>query len=97
MKHKIFLSAIIVLALATIFSLSGCAEANHLATDQPDAPGFFSGLFHGFILPVNFVISLFSDNVGIYSVVNNGHWYDGGFVVGVLLDVFGFNSAFWGD
>ena len=32
--------------------------------------------------PVTFVISLFTDNVNLYEVHNNGNWYDFGFVLG---------------
>jgi hypothetical protein len=43
------------------------------------------GLWHGFIAPITFFISLFSDNVNIYEVHNSGNWYDFGFVVGAGL------------
>jgi hypothetical protein len=44
--------------------------------------GFWHGLWHGFISPVTFVISLFSDGVNLYEVHNSGNWYDLGFVIG---------------
>ena len=34
------------------------------------------------ISPVTLVISLFSDNIGMYEVYNNGGWYDFGFLLG---------------
>ena len=40
------------------------------------------GLWHGFISPVTFVISIFSRNVRLYEVHNNGTWYNFGFVLG---------------
>jgi hypothetical protein len=43
------------------------------------------GLWHGIIVPVTFVISLFTDDVNIYEVDNNGNWYDFGFVLGLLM------------
>lgn len=52
------------------------------------APGFWSGLWHGIIVPVTFVISLFNDQVSIYEVQNRGGWYDFGFVLGVIT-IFG--------
>ena len=44
--------------------------------------GFWQGLWHGFIAPVTFVISLFTDTVNVYEVHNSGNWYDFGFVLG---------------
>ena len=63
--------------------LSGCAaEANPEVSKAAGADGFWLGLWHGLILPVTFVVSLFSDTVGIYEVDNNGHFYDLGFLLG---------------
>ncbi len=36
-------------------------------------------------MPITFIISLFSDTVGIYEVHNNGGWYDFGFVIGASV------------
>ncbi len=71
------------LALAVVLLLSACAaSANPEVTSGPQAVGFWFGLWHGLILPVTFVVSLFDDTVGVYEVANNGHWYDLGFVLG---------------
>ena len=50
----------------------------------PDAEpaGFWAGVWHGTILPVTFVVSLFKPGVGIYETNNNGGWYNFGFVLG---------------
>ncbi|OFW62577.1 MAG: hypothetical protein A2135_00140 [Actinobacteria bacterium RBG_16_67_15] len=50
--------------------------------------GFWLGLWHGFITPVTFVISLFKDSVNVYEVHNSGNWYDFGFVFGLSM-IFG--------
>ena len=77
--------ALIVGALA----LTACAAGpNTASVAGPDAAGFWLGLWHGFISPVTFVVSLFKDGVGIYEVRNNGGWYDFGFMVGVSM-IFG--------
>jgi hypothetical protein len=47
--------------------------------------GFWLGLWHGFILPFAFVISLFSDKVTIYEVHNTGTWYNLGFLMGAAM------------
>jgi hypothetical protein len=72
-----------VAALAVLL-LSACAAGPNPVLDTgPDPAGFWLGLWHGFILPVTFVISLFTDDVSIYEVVNSGNWYDFGYVIGV--------------
>ena len=83
MSARRFLFVLGALALAAL--LSGCAAAaNPLA--GADAPaGFWLGLWHGFISPITLVISLFSTQVGIYEVHNNGGWYNFGFVFGASL------------
>jgi len=58
------------------------------ATQSPEAtvagePGFWLGLWHGFIAPVTFVISVFTDAVRVYAVPNLGRWYDFGFMLGI--------------
>lgn len=72
--------------LLLIVLLSSCAAGPNPAVGTgEDAPGFWMGLWHGIILPVTFVISLFTDDVSIYEVVNDGNWYDFGYFLGVLL------------
>ena len=66
--------------------LAGCARqvpsaVNHAA----DTPGFLLGLWHGFIFPVAWVLSLVMPEVAVYAVPNNGGWYDFGFFVGVVF------------
>jgi hypothetical protein len=46
-------------------------------------PGFWRGFWHGFIAPIAFVVSLFSDEVRIYAFPNSGRWYDFGFMLGI--------------
>ena len=70
-----------VLALLT---LSACAAGPNTMVDTgPDPAGFWLGLWQGLISPITFVISLFTSEVNIYEVQNNGNWYDFGFVLGV--------------
>jgi hypothetical protein len=75
----------LLLLVALALLLTGCAAGpNELAgTGRPGEAGFWLGLWHGVISPVTFVISLFSDRVALYEVVNNGGWYDAGFMLGV--------------
>lgn len=64
----------------------GTSDTGHLA-------GFWWGLWHGIILVFSFIYSLFSDNVTIYEVHNNGGWYNFGFILGVTLTIGGGSSA----
>jgi hypothetical protein len=85
MRRSIALAAILIATLV----LAGCAPGpNSLektADDEGRTAGFFFGLWHGFISPVTFVISLFTKNVRLYEVHNNGGWYNFGFVLGAGL------------
>ena len=49
------------------------------------APGFLLGLWHGFIFPVAWIVSLFADKVAVYAVPNNGGWYDFGYFLGIVV------------
>ena len=80
-----------LLALAVL--LTACAAGANPEAGAGAAAGFWLGLWHGLIAPVTFVISLFSDNVGIYEVSNTGGWYDGGFVLGLGFIVGGGSSG----
>jgi hypothetical protein len=73
--------------VATVLVLAACAAGPNpvVQADQPDAAGFWLGLWQGLISPIAFVISLFNDEVTIYEVNNNGNWYDFGFMLGVAL------------
>jgi len=76
-------TSVLVLGLV-VLTVAGCAAGSNTASVAgPDAAGFWLGLWHGFISPVTFVVSLFSDTVGIYEVRNNGGWYDFGFMIGI--------------
>jgi hypothetical protein len=80
---------LILLLVLVVFLVSACTAGVNPEIDMPDpggdVAGFFMGLWHGFIAPITFFVSLFTDNVNIYEVHNNGNWYDFGFVVGAGL------------
>ena len=74
----------VVLMLTLIFVTTGC----ELPTSEDmwgvgNEKGFLPGLWAGFIAPVKFIISFFMDDLHIYAVNNNGHWYDFGFLLGI--------------
>jgi hypothetical protein len=63
--------------------------------NQPGASpaGFLAGLWHGLIVQITFIISLFSVNVRIYETNNCGRWYDFGFLIGISSSLGGSGST----
>ncbi|MFI2703761.1 hypothetical protein [Cellulosimicrobium composti] len=72
------------LVVGGILLLGACAAGPN-PDQNPAGYGFWWGLWHGVILPVSFIVSLFTDTVSIYEVDNDGNWYDVGFVLGIAL------------
>ncbi len=71
------------LLLFITLMLISCTATQPQITTNGDLPGFWFGLWHGFISPVTFVISLFSETMAIYAFPNSGGWYNFGFMLGV--------------
>ena len=82
------LAALLVATLA----LFACAASQSPSAVRPEAPGFLYGLWHGFIFPVAWAFSVFTDQVAVYAVPNNGGWYDFGYFLGIV--VFGVGASF---
>ncbi|MCK0117569.1 hypothetical protein BCE75_11152 [Isoptericola sp. CG 20/1183] len=81
------------LAVVVLVALTACAAGPNPTLDTAstvlgEPAGFWLGLWQGMILPVTFVVSLFTDTVSVYEVHNNGNWYDVGYVLGISF-VFG--------
>lgn len=72
----------ILLAVLVLF-VTSCTPGGAEFVEEP--AGFLMGLWHGLISFFTFVISLFSDNVTIYEVHNNGGWYNFGFILGISI------------
>jgi hypothetical protein len=73
--HKNFFLLPLVLVLGCI----SCAHQPYPGSYDP--PGFFSGLFHGFIILFSLIGSIFMD-IRIYAFPNSGFFYDLGFLIG---------------
>jgi membrane-associated HD superfamily phosphohydrolase len=87
---------IMLLLIATIFIgvLSGCADLIQYQYSKEIQPvGFWYGLWHGMIMPLSFIISLFNDQVAIYAIYNNGGWYNFGFLLGLSMSIGGGSTA----
>lgn len=77
-------------AAATMLLLAACAAGMNPDVGQPppgaeEPAGFWLGLWHGIILPVTWIVSLFTRTVSPYEVFNSGNWYDVGFVLGITI------------
>jgi hypothetical protein len=77
---SIILTGIII---AATLLLASCAASQPPELPFGTHPGFWKGLWHGFIAPLSFIISLFNDHVRIYAFPNAGRWYDFGFMLGI--------------
>lgn len=85
MKNKVsggFPYSLIVLLLFLLI-LTGCAQ-KEVVDDclTGHQYGFWGGLWHGIIAPVDFIVMLFKDNITLYAQNNNGAWYAFGFLIG---------------
>ena len=78
-RTRIFVIATIALTLAACIAKQGSGAVN------PAAPGFLEGVWHGFIFPVAWIVSLFTDDIAVYAVPNNGGWYDFGYFIGICF------------
>ena len=70
---------------AAALALTACAATQAADAVAPTAPGFLLGLWHGFIFPVAWIVSLFAGKVAIYAVPNTGGWYDFGYFLGIVV------------
>ncbi|WP_372595456.1 hypothetical protein [Actinotalea sp.] len=81
----------ILMLAAMLLLLAACAAGGNelvgTAGVERDPVGFWWGLWHGLIVPITFLVSLFTDTVNIYEVHNAGNWYDAGFVLGLTFSI----------
>ncbi|MCA1748703.1 MAG: hypothetical protein LC634_03945 [Sphingomonadales bacterium] len=73
--------------------LAACAAQQVESGVSDTAPGFLLGVWHGFIFPVAWIVSLFMEEVAVYAVPNNGGWYDFGYFVGIVFIGVGARSS----
>lgn len=73
-----------IFVLLISFMMVSCADT--IPVDKcvnGDLYGFWAGVWHGMIVPFSFVGSLFSDDIAIYAINNNGGWYNFGYFMGL--------------
>ena len=79
-------------ALLTVAILASCTATQVDIAGGPNAPDFLFGLWHGFIAPIAFLVSVFNENVRVYAFPNTGIGYDFGFMLGIS----GFSGGVFG-
>jgi hypothetical protein len=92
MKKLLF----ILLFLLLFILFTGCAEVSPHVSDfiTSDPAGFWSGLWHGFIIEFSFIGSIFKPaEIAIYQIDNTGFGYNFGFVLGCALLLGGLKSS----
>jgi hypothetical protein len=83
---KIYLGVIVFLIVMLFSScLAGPNPLEKRANEEGKVAGFWKGLWHGFLAPITFIISIFSSKVRFYEVHNSGFWYNFGFVLAAGL------------
>jgi hypothetical protein len=82
MKRTSLLIALVLLVITLVACAAGPNELAGTRDEEGEVAGFWLGLWHGFITPFTFVISLFSHSVHMYEVHNNGAWYNLGYLLG---------------
>jgi hypothetical protein len=77
--------AVGLIMIVAIIALS-CAPGNERWAYSNRA-NFWAGLWHGFIIIITFIVSLFTRDVGIYEFNNNGWPYNLGFLIGLCFSI----------
>jgi hypothetical protein len=81
---KILLVGLLVLLVA------GCAPGNARYSVETGRPAnFWAGLWHGLIIVITFIVSLFTNDVHIYESNNVGWAYNLGFILGCCVSLGG--------
>jgi hypothetical protein len=92
-KNKKYLLLIVVI-LALVFMNCGPGNERWNQEINPgNKAGFWFGVWHGIIIIVTFVVSLFTNDVGIYEINNTGWPYNLGFIIGLNISIGGMFSG----
>ena len=85
MKRIIISLLLLVIMFVSLSCLPGPNTLEKTPNDEGKIAGFWTGLWHGLLAPITFIISIFTKNVRFYEVYNSGFWYNFGFVIGAGL------------
>jgi hypothetical protein len=64
--------------------LNGCADVQPQVKEVVTGHeyGFWGGLWHGIVSPISIFGKIFTNDIDVYAINNNGGWYAFGFVLG---------------
>jgi len=85
MKKIIFSNgtALLLLVVAALLIFTGCANKEAVTEClRGHTYGFWAGLWHGIIAPIDLIAMLFRNDVSVFASNNNGAWYAFGFILG---------------
>jgi hypothetical protein len=83
MRTSLFLLVLILLLCTLMACAPGANQLKGTPGDHRAVGGFWLGLWQGFIAPLVFVVSLFTSNLNIYEIHNNGVPYNFGYLFGL--------------
>ncbi len=73
----------VAMALLFVLALAGCSNYEDVsACVEGKTYGFWNGLWHGIIAPIDLIAMIWREDVTVYAPNNNGIWYAFGFVLG---------------
>lgn len=77
------LMPLLLVGILFIFLISSCSNYEDVSecVDGKNY-GFWNGLWHGIIAPIDLIAMIWRDDVTVYAPNNNGIWYAFGFVLG---------------
>jgi hypothetical protein len=85
MKKFLTLKGIVIplVLMTTLLIISGCTN-KEVVTEclKGHTFGFWGGLLHGIIAPIDLIVMLWRDDVSVFASNNNGAWYAFGFIIG---------------
>jgi len=75
---------IVALCLAGFLVLLSSCSNNEILTAclKGHTYGFWGGLWHGIIAPIDLIAMLWRNDVSVFAPNNNGAWYAFGFILG---------------
>ncbi len=89
MKTKLVTACLLALLLLASSCAPGNMRWDAAANPEASPANFWAGLWHGLIIVVTFVVSWFTNDVGIYEPNNVGFGYNIGFILGCMISLGG--------
>jgi len=80
---RINYTPVLLISLFMILVISGCSNYEDVSECLDGRTyGFWNGLWHGIIAPIDLVAMIWREDVTVFAPNNNGFWYSFGFVLG---------------